>query len=229
MDNINQFAIKYSKTTKQFHKNVFKKLIKTNNSNQFNDFYFVKIPANFPNGGKIVSIDYMLVNLIKYFWELNIVTVDCDQGLCDKYSNVVHKASYIIFEKNTLLIKDSSKLLASLFDGKIDVIYKSFVFNNRDKFLDDLNEYNNEINELLNNNQDVVIIIDRTNKYDSHEKSFYVIQFSNLIIHKLNDIFNIKAIDDKSRLSGIQVMLDLGYFQIPDWYINNSPPPNEPK
>lgn len=47
---------------------------------QIRDFYFLTIPEGYPNAGKEVPIDYLLKNLILFFWDKGFITMGTDQG-----------------------------------------------------------------------------------------------------------------------------------------------------
>ena len=71
---------KYLKYKKQYQEHVIKRLKKTNNPHQVNDFNFLTIPEGHPDAGLEVPVDFLLQNLVLYFWKNDFITEGVDQG-----------------------------------------------------------------------------------------------------------------------------------------------------
>lgn len=77
-DNYHQ---KYLKYKKKFESCVKDRLRKSIYPYQFRDFYFLTIPKGHPDAGMEVTVDYLLKNIVLYFWDRKLITFGWDQGI----------------------------------------------------------------------------------------------------------------------------------------------------
>ena len=113
---------KYMKYKKIFCQSVKEQLDKSLYPGQENDFFFLTIPRNFPNGGVNVPVDYKLSNLVLYFWKHEFITCGLDQGWEAPH---IFKFGFISFEQKKINDIDTFTDLYNLLVEKLgkDNIY----------------------------------------------------------------------------------------------------------
>ena len=72
---------KYIKYKRKFYACVKERLLNSVHPWQARDFYFLTLPKNHPNAGREVPVDYLLKNIVKYFWDHKLITLGWDQGI----------------------------------------------------------------------------------------------------------------------------------------------------
>ena len=102
---------KYQKYKKKYHNYVKKLLKKSLNPHQDRDFFFLTIPQGHPDEGKLVPVDYLLKNMVLYFWKHKFVTAGLDQG------NSMTSA-FITFNLKTLDNNNTIDVLKTLLEEK---------------------------------------------------------------------------------------------------------------
>ena len=102
---------------------------------QYNDYVFLKFPDNYPNneyedyrfGGKYITIDYMLANLIRFFWKKRIITFGSDEG-CYFKKTKIDNPGFITMDHKTM---DGTNVVSLLIDmlGEDNIIVFDYIKN----------------------------------------------------------------------------------------------------
>lgn len=107
---------KYLKYKNKYFDLVKKRLNKSLYPHQRRDFFFLIIPDGYPDAGREIPVDYLLRNLVVYFWNKGLITKGWDQGDW-------MQAGFITFSEKTIKNEDTLKFLR-------DLLYDKFGRNN---------------------------------------------------------------------------------------------------
>ncbi|AYV76561.1 MAG: hypothetical protein Terrestrivirus8_54 [Terrestrivirus sp.] len=114
---MSQEFIEYEKKYK-ICKNKFYELIKKRLKNsiyptQVNDFFFLTIPKGHPNEDREIPVDYLLKNIVLFFWENKFITLGWNEGLECRVDEICVPA-FISFESKLVNGKNALSRLKNI-------------------------------------------------------------------------------------------------------------------
>lgn len=110
---------KYRKYKTKFYELLKKRLKDSIYPTQANDFFFLTIPKGHPNENKEVPVDYLLRNIVLFFWKEGFITLGWNQGMdiITEFKDVITPA-FISFDLKLINGKDAISHLKRILEKR---------------------------------------------------------------------------------------------------------------